>query len=318
VSFSNQAIPMLVRPETRRMLALCALLLGAAGPMWALPTSPSCIQRDTPNLIFPGDPTWAADLNVYPDAGNAGTVAITGDNPRSGNGSLALTTSGSLFDWAFFKRTAEDGGAWGLLADINCLTFDWYRESYVLPSDAPASLTAETWLEQTPVLRLLVRDVVDQQEIVSHLVWERWYNTKGILAPTQNDTWRFEDLTQQQFWRHFDGGNTYTNLGCANGSFSSSAALQTYDFGGWVTNCYSPNAVIYGIMVGVGSYWPGEYRANLDNVQLGFAGEDGLVVEDNFELGEPTVVPEPATLALLASGLLGMGVASLIRRRRRS
>jgi hypothetical protein len=42
------------------------------------------------------------------------------------------------------------------------------------------------------------------------------------------------------------------------------------------------------------------------------------VIEDNFELGEPTVVPEPATLALLASGLLGMGVASLIRRRRRS
>ena len=97
------------------MMAVCALLMGAAGPAWALPTSPSCIQRDTPNLIPPGDPIWAADLNVYPSATNDGTVAITGDNPRSGNGSLALTTSGSLFDWAFFKRTAEGDGAWGLL-----------------------------------------------------------------------------------------------------------------------------------------------------------------------------------------------------------
>src|SRR5688572_30853625 len=75
VNFSNQAIPMLVRQETRRMMAVCALLVGAAGPAWALPTSPSCIQRDTPNLILPGDPTWAADLNVYPNASNDGTVA---------------------------------------------------------------------------------------------------------------------------------------------------------------------------------------------------------------------------------------------------
>lgn len=249
---------MVMRQRIRRAAAACGLMVGAASPLWALPGSPSCVQRDTPNQILPGNPTWAADLNVYSDAVNSGTVAITGANPRSGNGSLEATTSGSLFDWAFFKRTAAEGSAWGLLSDINCLTFDWYRQNYLLPEDAPASLTAETWQEQTPVLRLLVRDFVNDQEINSNLVWERWYNTKGVLDPTENDVWQFEDLNSQEFWRHFDGGDTYTNLGCANGSFSTSASLQTYDLGGWASSCYSSSAVVYGVMIGLGSYWPGE------------------------------------------------------------
>jgi hypothetical protein len=301
----------------RPLLAAILISLSLATPLSAADPA-SCVQRDTPNLILPGSPLWAADLNVYPDADNDGTVAITGANPRSGNGSLALTTTGNLFDWAFFKRTAEAGGAWGLLSDLNCLTFDWYRAAYQLPPDAPASLLAETWLEQTPVLRLLVSDVVNGETLISHLVWERWYNTKGVVNPTQTDQWHFEDLNSQQLWRHFDGGDLYTNLGCASGSFSSSASLQTYDIGGWVSNCYSSNALVYGVMVGLGSYWPGAYEGYIDNVQLGFAGQDGFAVEDNFELGadSPTSVPEPSTVLLIAGGLAGMALASKIRRRR--
>ena len=292
------------------------LLLGIAVPVLA--QDAGCAWRDTPNEILPGNPLWAVDLNTYPDASNLATVAITGDNPRSGNGSLAVTTSGSLFDWGFFQRVAGPNSAWGLLSAVNCLTFDWYRHGYLLPSDAPDALFAETWQEQTPVLRLLVRDVVGGEVINSHLVWERWYNTKDVLSPTQNDQWNFEDLTSQQFWRHFDGGNTYTNLGCANGDFSTSSSLQTYDVTGWVTNCYTQYAEVYGVMIGLGSWWPGEYHGNLDNVQLGFAGDEGFAVEDNFELGDPaTTVPEPATVALLATGLAGMSLASLIRGRRR-
>jgi hypothetical protein len=278
----------------------------------------SCIQRDTPNIILPGDPTWAADLNVYPNAVNSGTVAITADNPRSGDGSLALTTSGSLYDWAFFQRTAGEGAAWGLLSAVNCLTFDWFRQAYSLPPDAPSALLAETWQEQTPVLRLMVRDIVNGQFVNSQLVWERWYNTKGVLDPTENGVWHFEDLTTQMFWRHFDGGWFYTNLGCANGSFVSSSQLDTYDLGGWVSNCYSPAAQIYGIMVGVGSAWPGAYAGNVDNVQLGFVGQETFAVEDNFDFAADvaTSVPEPATLALLGTGLAALGLASLLKRRR--
>jgi hypothetical protein len=274
-------------------------------------TDSGCVQRDTPNLIYPGDPRWALDKNVYPAAVNFATAAITGTNPRSGNGSLELTTTGSLFDWAFFKRVADGDAAWGLLSAVNCVTFDWWRDSYTLPTPAPSNLTDETWQEQTPVLRLLVRD----QGIVSHLVWEQWYNTRNAgIVPTVNDVWHFQDITGQQLWRHFDGGLTYTNAGCVNTNFDSSNALQTYDIGGWVTNCYSSSAEIFGIMIGVGSMWPGNYHAFLDNVQLGFAGE-GFAVEDNFELPASSV-PEPAGMVLLGSGLIALTAAGYLKRRR--
>ena len=86
----------------RRIGSVAALCVAAAG---ATRAQAQCAQRDTPNIIQPGNPLWALDKNVYPNSEtNNATAAITAANPRSGLGSLELSTSGSLFDWAFFKR----------------------------------------------------------------------------------------------------------------------------------------------------------------------------------------------------------------------
>lgn len=301
----------------RRTILSVALLAGTAGPL-AASQGDACTQRDTPNEIYPDDPRWSsADGNLQ----GAGSAGITTTNPRSGEGSLELSTTGSIFDWAFFKRVAEGNGAWGLLSQINCVSMDWYRNPYTLAEDAPWYLEAETWKEQTPVLRLLVRDPNAEAEY-SQLVWEGWYNSRGVLQPTINGLWNFEDMTGQQFWRHFDGGTTYTNAGCADQTFSASSDLQTFSLGNWGAQCYSSSAEVYGVMIGLGSYWPGEYSGFVDNVQLSFAGQPGFAVEDNFEFegvleGAPTTTtPEPASMVLMATGLLVLGGVNALRRRK--
>jgi hypothetical protein len=72
--------------------------------------------------------------------------------------------------------------------------------------------------------------------------------------------------------------------------------------------------VVYGIGVGVGSSWPYPYDGFVDNVKLAFNNQS--TIYDNFEL-DPAVAPEPGTLALLATGLAGLGGGSILRRRRR-
>ena len=265
---------------------------------------------------YPGDQTWQPWTEV------GGTAEITGTNPDQygGNGSLELHTAGSLSDWGFYTHYADGGSFWGYLEDVNTLQFDWYREA-----TSVSSSYGSPWLAQTPVLRLLLReDLGSQQFAYSELVWEKYYTD---AAPATLNSWQTVDMfagSGQNFWYHSITDTEYASLSCTNmvgPEFLAPPYNQTVfgaTLGTWSDSpCSLGGLQVYGVALGVGSYWPEAYTGYVDWLQLGFAtDQEGPAVYADFEL-PPTVVPEPGSIILVGTGLLGLGAASWRSRRRR-
>lgn len=264
---------------------------------------------------YPGDQTWQPWTQV------GGTAAVTGANPDQwgGNGSLELHTVGDLSDWGFYTHYADGGSYWGYLQDVNTLQFDWYREA-----TSVSSSYGSPWLAQTPVLRLLLREDLGSQYAYSELVWEKYYTDP---SPATLNAWQTVDMfagNGQNFWYHsITPSDLYAEGSCTNmvsAAYLAENKLPVFGttLGTWSGSPCNLGALeVYGVALGVGSYWPEAYAGYVDWLQLGFTtDQDGPAVYADFEL-PPTVVPEPGTILLVGTGLLGLGAASWRSRRRR-
>ena len=132
--------------------------------------------------VFPTDTSWKAT-----DKAKGGSAAITGDAPRSGDGSVEL--HGDKVRWTYTASL-------GALTDVVGLGFDW--------SVAPTSIS-DLSKDYSPALRLLIRSGLTNKE----LIWEGAYNgVSGI----DYGTWYNVDPLTAKFYMGIGNENAAKTL----------------------------------------------------------------------------------------------------------
>ncbi|MBS0480199.1 MAG: PEP-CTERM sorting domain-containing protein [Proteobacteria bacterium] len=219
------------------------------------------------------------------NVGAGSTVGITTDYARSGNGS------------AYFSQTQNDtgkadlqyyfGGAPIALSSLSSFSFDHYR-------DAASTNNAI----QSMVLRL---DILKDGVFAGALIYEPYYTTNGN-EPVNTWTTSSGNLTT---------GNWWTNnslLGPTNATAGGTKSLAD-----WISGNAGSTLSVYGVEIGFGSGWQGNFFGAVDNVSVQFGNAGGL--SSNFEVAATAGVPEPATWAMM---IMGFGLMGYSMRRRRA
>jgi len=221
------------------------------------------------------------------------SVSITGDRPRSGNGSLRLETSATngKASATFGSSRFFAGPVLGTLGDLaaGSIAFDWLVDS---------STTTES--HRAPAIEFAVRNAQGQS---ATLKWEATYNgypTNGPGVPT--DAWVSSDISAGNFWMY--NGGVVTQYGVSLADWASGAS-----FAG--STILGADSVIVGWAVQAGSGWNDSFLGFVDNVNITF-GNGGATYNANFEL-DSAVIPSPLAGAMAGAGLLG--VAGVRRRR---
>lgn len=220
--------------------------------------------------VTPANPNGWAPANVRADA----TVAITGDEPRSGLGSLKF----SFVTVTPGQDKADYEKIWGVvpgrtLGSLSALSYEFYRSS-----------TSTTTGHFAPVLRLYYYNSVSGESGL--LIWEPIYN--GYVSIPTN-SWISEDVFADNFWmRAFGPSRTIDDYNVSLAEWMANADEEGSpiddDADADVPHVLSASTYITGINVGVGSGWGATFLGYVDNVEIEFGAD---VETANFELPPP-------------------------------
>ncbi len=223
--------------------------------------------------------------------GSSASIAITGAQPRNGNGSLELQMTNFAQPAVYLNGT----GFTGLLSQLSHLSFDFLGTNAV---------------NTTPTIRVAFQATFNDVLRTFNL---GWYRNSG--APTWENSGDLTDVASSDngstgFWLRLTGsGGGQVQRDCSTSGLSSSFDDRRQSLTDWLSNCNGApgtfdltNASVIGVQVDQGR-WPGFEGTNVnyvDNISAQFGTQPQATI--NFE----TAVPEPSSLALMAVGMIGL------------
>ena len=278
-----------------KKITLHALALAIGSAAFAALPAPT-LQAQTLVTVTPGNTSgWVDNSDQKSMPAGSATATITNVNSNDGDGSLQLTMTG-------VSQPAYANGSslvTGNLSSLSSASFDWSQAV-----GAPGN----------PVFRMYINDGGATAGAFNYgsLGWygtdSNIWQSSGNLASTGQFFLRVKTLTNVQ-------GQLSTDCKSIGQSFDDRRQTITQ----WIAACNGQNgafnlttAQITALQMDQGT-WPGFTGTNtsyVDNVNIGYTNGP------NTTFDFATTTPEPSSMALLGSGLIGL--VPMFRRRRKN